>query len=393
MPHPTLLGSLLLFLSAVTIGIGLFLKDTTIALIALLFMGLLFYAFFAVTLRFLLGIRYKNNLSLRLENQEITQGQSFTIFLDFLTSPQSWGNRIPIPGVLVRYELNLSTQDNRGIHLSLDYEKISRSTGYTVPRNPLRGAYFSTEDYVRCFDAFGFFQGRTLIPQEEGLRLVVEPLTADQSPPGLQAEGGQAFRTEPTFRRTDDRTDSRPYIPGDDPRRINWKLYGHLGELFIREGEREPPPHAQLLLILDSSIDSALYADEQGRLRVDRLCELALGTVVDRFTEGLELSLGYLGSPIFPCTPSDAPRLLAFVPAYPITFPLDLPDPPTAFHTLILALPRTTLGSGALDRLIKNSKPAELLFVHENSVDFPAAEASVAFFRAQGVMNVHQFQG
>ena len=387
------MGSLLLFLSALTIGIGLFLKDSTVALIAILFMGLLFYAFFAVTLRFLLGIRYKNDLSLRLEGQEITQGQSFTVFLDFLTNPQNRRNRISIPGVLVRYELNLSTRDGRGIHLSLDYVQISRPTGYTVPLQPLRGAYFSAEDYSRYFDAFGFFESRIKIPQEEGLRLVVEPLTADQSPPGLQAEGGQEFRTEPVFRRTDDRTDSRPYVPGDDPRRINWKLYGHLGDLFIREGEREPPPHAQLLLILDSSIDSTIYIGERGRLRVDRLCELALGTVVDRFTEGLEISLGYLGSPIVPCSPSNAPRLLAFVGAYPLSFPLDLPDPPMAFHTLILALPRSSFGSGALDRLIKKNRSVELLFVHENASDFPAAETSVAFFRAQGVANVHQFQG
>jgi hypothetical protein len=76
-----------------------------------------------------------------------------------------------------------------------------------------------------------------------------------------------------------------------------------------------------------------------------------------------------------------------------MTFPLDLPDPATAFHTLILALPRTIFGSGALDRLIKKNRSAELLFVHENSSDFSSAEASVAFFRAQGVPNVHRFQG
>lgn len=393
LPHPTPLGLLLLVLSALTICMGLLLKDATVSLIAFLFMGLFFYAFFAVALRFFLGIRYKKTLSLRLEKQEITQGQSMTVFLDFIMGPPNRENRLPVPGVLVRYELNLSTQDGREIHLSLDYEKLRQNSGYTVLQKPLRGAYFSTEDYSRYFDAFGFFQCRTKITHKEGLRLVVEPCMADQSPPGLQAEGGLEYRTEPTFRRTDDRTDSRPYVPGDDPRRINWKLYGHVGDLFIREGEREPPPHAQLLLLIDSSVDPVLYPGELGRLRIDRLCELALATVVDRHTEGLEISLGYLGSPIVPCAPADAPRLLAFVPAYPITFPLDLPDPPASFHTLVLALPRNAFGSGALDRLLKKTRAVELFVVHENTSDLSAAEASVAFFRAQGVPHVHRFQG
>jgi hypothetical protein len=32
--------------------------------------------------------------------------------------------------------------------------------------------------------------------------------------------------------------DNRKYYPGDDPRRINWKIFSHIGELQIRQAER-----------------------------------------------------------------------------------------------------------------------------------------------------------
>ena len=57
----------------------------------------------------------------------------------------------------------------------------------------------------------------------------------------------------PRKRRSDELLETRRYVPGDDVRRLNWKLLAHAGELFLRLGEETPPPRARLLAVLDTT--------------------------------------------------------------------------------------------------------------------------------------------
>ncbi len=45
--------------------------------------------------------------------------------------------------------------------------------------------------------------------------------------------------------------ESRPYSPGDDPRRINWNLLARYGDFFIKEGFRMAPDQQSLLLVIN----------------------------------------------------------------------------------------------------------------------------------------------
>jgi hypothetical protein len=54
-------------------------------------------------------------------------------------------------------------------------------------------------------------------------------------------------------RRSEELLEARKYYPGDDVRRLNWKVFAHLNELFLRTGEEVPPPEARLLFVLDST--------------------------------------------------------------------------------------------------------------------------------------------
>lgn len=52
--------------------------------------------------------------------------------------------------------------------------------------------------------------------------------------------------------RNDDHIETRPYHPGDDMRRINWRMYAHTGDLFVRIGEEVPPPAKAMRLLIDA---------------------------------------------------------------------------------------------------------------------------------------------
>ncbi|MBN2545593.1 MAG: DUF58 domain-containing protein [Spirochaetes bacterium] len=43
--------------------------------------------------------------------------------------------------------------------------------------------------------------------------------------------------------------ENRKYYPGDDPRKINWKIFAHIKELHVREIEKIPPKTGQIYVI------------------------------------------------------------------------------------------------------------------------------------------------
>ncbi len=54
--------------------------------------------------------------------------------------------------------------------------------------------------------------------------------------------------------------ENRKYYPGDDTRRINWKIFAHSGELHIREVEKIPPKIGQIsILFTPNSINFYEY--------------------------------------------------------------------------------------------------------------------------------------
>ena len=63
--------------------------------------------------------------------------------------------------------------------------------------------------------------------------------------------------------------DVRPYVPGDDINRLNWNMYAHTGELFLRIPEELPPPLRAVVVIVDT------VQTTNGHL--DQVIETALG--------------------------------------------------------------------------------------------------------------------
>jgi hypothetical protein len=291
---------------------------------------------------------------------------------------------IRLPGILLRYELNLATRDGRIIRHVFDPGVLNgEALSFPVEK---RGAYYGPWDGFIIADIPGFFRICIPVPQDRVPRLLALPERAAEFPFLPPQGGGTKRRTASRFLRGDNLIDHRPYMPGDDPRRINWKLYGHAGDLFVREEEREPPPYGKLTLLLDTQRDPQLYGEEEGRRGVDLLCEYALAGIMSYVEPGLIIETGYAGGTVLGGSPSELAAALAYPAA--LTDPGELPVPPDGDTggVLVLALPRTGAVNSVLDRFLKRrgNRRTDLLFLYEGESRDAAAGSCVRIYNRRG---------
>jgi hypothetical protein len=330
------------------------------------------------------------------------------------------------------------TRDGRSIKHVFDPDRLQDNLSPLTAVE--RGAYYGDYDRFYILDTLGFFRATYRLPSEEGPRLLVLPGPAAEPAPWSLHAGGQEQRIEPHFKRTDNYIDHRPYVPGDDPRKINWKLYSHAGDLFVREGEPEPPPHSRLVILVDTQTDRRFYSPEAGRRGVDILCENALAIALEYTGRGMDIRIGYTGFSGGPPPgfteettsqpdgqksiggkpggqagmrggingglPGGTPGELALILAYPaalsLTAPEDLPPVPEDQGLLILALPRGSGNSGALDRFLKKreNKTPDLLFLYtgdSGGISSPgeldkAAESNVMYYNNRGGVHARRIR-
>jgi hypothetical protein len=314
---------------------------------------------------------------------------------------------LQLPGILVRCRLLLATKDGRRIRYDFN-PAISAPHFFTVKK---RGAYFSAYDEFAVFDILGFFRFAFRLPAESGARLLASPRAADE-PPAVNARAGESMlKPEFSLQRTDNFIDHRPYVPGDDPRRINWKLFSHGGGLFVREGEHEPPPQSNLIILIDTEYDPLLYSKPEARRGIDMLCETALAAALACVESGMDVLTGYSGiagqtggdrqavgdkqvvGAIRGGTAAELAASLAWPAASPLSAAGDLPAAPGNCGILILTLPRSGAENSSLDRFLNNTahrrsgdnaQTIEILFLYDNaaarSEHLAAAEVCAALY-------------
>jgi hypothetical protein len=356
----------MLILTVLSFTAGSIRNEASLILIGAVFQAVLCYCFFTIFVLSCIHRKSVQAVSVRiLTEQAVTGSQGAYLFMcGPARSGETKKRFFRMPGILIRYEMNLTAKDGRYMRCLFDPDFFQTEAGFFTA--PDRGAYYSPYDEFAIFDAAGFFRLSFRIPQEAGPRLLATPRgTADPFAITIRS-GGMVQPRDMRFLRTDNLTDHRPYIPGDDPRRINWKLYGHLGDLFVREGEPEPPPHSRLLIIVDSQADSALYTEEDARTGLDALCEYALSLGLSCMERGVAVSAGYTGGTIRGGTVAELSGALAYPAVLPLSAQAELPEPAERQGMLILALPRLNAESSALDRFLKkNVRPADAVFLYE----------------------------
>lgn len=159
---------------------------------------------------------------------------------------------------------------------------VSKTTADHSLALPPRGIYTASNPRLRIRDYAGFFSFTIRLPASD----ISAPLTVLPAP---EPEPKTAFppgktgltRGKSTFKRSEDLYETRNYQPGDDPRKINWKVFAHSGELSIRQGELLPPPANEYVFVLWNGMSRTPSAEDKDRFdillaRAARLADLLL---------------------------------------------------------------------------------------------------------------------
>lgn len=110
------------------------------------------------------------------------------------------------------------------------------------------GKFVLKEFVVRFKDIFGLTE---LDIKTTCVKTVcVQPYFSDEIKIPIFAENGGDVAIRKTAKENStDFFENRKYFPGDDPRRINWKIYARFNELQIREVEKIPPKIGEIYVI------------------------------------------------------------------------------------------------------------------------------------------------
>ncbi|MDC7222240.1 MAG: DUF58 domain-containing protein [Spirochaetales bacterium] len=138
-----------------------------------------------------------------------------------------------------------------------------------VDREGLERGDYRGRDGFLITDWFGFF--RCSLVSSRPLRVKVTGEEEHRSPrftPSPQAEGVSSFVSLPS---EEELVENRPYFPGDDPRKINWKQYARFHDLFIRTAH-DPLPHNKWVLCLLSGEGFSLEGTDRGAELYRGLC-------------------------------------------------------------------------------------------------------------------------
>jgi uncharacterized protein (DUF58 family) len=177
--------------------------------------------------------------------------------------------RFIVPGFQARLVAVLRSGNGRSVELTVPL--AAGREGYSPGLVPeARGLYKSDGATIVYEDVLGL--ARADLAATVPLRLLVRPGPwGVAASPRLLADGGELQATRRNLRRNDELLEVRKYFPGDDLRRVNWKLYAHARELFLRIGEENPPPDARLAVALDTAPGGACLPPAARRDYLDQL--------------------------------------------------------------------------------------------------------------------------
>jgi len=398
-PRP--MGIFILLIIILAFAAGALRQEWALMLAGAVFLALWVYCLILTLLLALIHRRRARRAFIRVSPLEIAAGdQAEAAYSEGETAAPKI-KIIQLPGILIRCRLLLATKDGRRIRYDFN-PAVPAPHFFTAEK---RGAYFSAYDEFAVFDILGFFRFAFRLPVESGARLLASPRAANEAPAVNARAGESMLKPEFSLQRTDNFVDHRPYVPGDDPRRINWKLFSHGGGLFVREGEHEPPPQSNLIILIDTQYDPLLYSQSEARRGIDMLCETALAAALACAESGMDVLIGYsggngkangAGQTAGTTRGGNAVELaasLAWPAALPLSASVELPAAPGNCGVLILALPRSSAESSSLDRFLNSTahrrvgdhaQTIELLFLYDNaaarSKELAAIEVCAALY-------------
>lgn len=276
------------------------------------------------------------------------------------------------PGMKIGFEISLDWLGRESMRLKTDF--VGGRNRKTIEFSPrYRGSYLGREAHITVRDLLGFTRSSVPIPLTERLRVYpsVQP-EQDRRPPSQ--EGGEEEKKRRRRRRSQELLEIRKYFPGDDIRKVHWKVFAHTSELFLRIGEETPPPESRFLVILDAAPSPAVPKQVEADY-LDGLVERCAATVLELVGRGFQV--------FFATSEAGAPReitleknreLLGFLAGlwWSDRYALELPG--QRYRQVLLY---SSPGSGNLSRLLSELETRGWnvqLFLH----DLSAPEEKVA---------------
>lgn len=178
------------------------------------------------------------------------------------------------PGIEILLDIRLRARNGRMAHAAVPLPARGTGAEGSFPSSGglSRGAYRGSAALEVC-DVFGFCAVRV-----EAVRSLEAVAAPEPKGAAVFVRGGGGERPRPSERvvQGEDRFDSRPYVPGDDPRRVHWKLYARFGDLFVRPGDLSPPPGQAVCVLVDTGRPEYMSGPE-GQVYLDDLAAWALG--------------------------------------------------------------------------------------------------------------------
>lgn len=164
-----------------------------------------------------------------------------------------------------------------------------RAMGVHTMGEHARGFYVPQNSEIHIIDPAEFFifhiiQSKQFFPEP----LVVFPEPEEPYSSDFLSARASPQKGKSTFNRSEDLYENRNYIPGDDPRKINWKIYSHTGVLALREGELLPPPNTEYTLRFNTE-KNVLFPQFQEAL-FDTLVNRAATIAVDLAKKQIPIS-------------------------------------------------------------------------------------------------------
>ena len=232
------------------------------------------------------------------QEPELTEdGSGFTVIPACSKAVQAGETvRFPpcVPGSAVCYTIEFSLSPNRTAEAAETVETLfiplQGMQAACYPKDLHRGRYFYKRQYLNIRDFAGFFSVVFVQPPcLSAAYTVVQPVLPPNKAlaPDLRSRAVNAL---PSQERTHELYESRPYFPGDDPRKIHWKLYAHTQTLSIKLGAFEPPPVKRLTIYIEEPVvlkkewvsAASVYDAFIGRLS---------GVIVQLLNAGIQCSL------------------------------------------------------------------------------------------------------
>lgn len=215
-----------------------------------------------------------------------------------------------VPGFTLKLLLVLQWQTREP--LSLQTILLPGKNTIDIPFTGNHRGKYSCECIRYCIeDFFGFTKADYAIKLEE--YIYIFPRLVSREDLMFKVTGEESTDVQKKRRSNDELLEVKKYYPGDDVRKLNWKIFAHTGELFVRKGEETPPPDSKFLFILDPTVTPFISSSFSNDF-LDSLVEIIGSIMIMILDKGNILYLSIPGSnQVFTCSQKQKINLLTLL--------------------------------------------------------------------------------